>query len=381
MRKYIEVIFGCLVLAISGRGALAADLHCRAAGDSDKERLEHAEGIDVGGRDPNLSFTIHCTLEREVLRLAFNVRDDALVRTKEALADEDHLLLTVGHRQLRIYPGDGSAVSTRVTWVGAPAPGARASSSVRAEGWGVELLVPLDEVTEHREGKPIPFKAELADCDAKARIQTERTIGTSGSIVLDEGNHAFASFLKACSLHKRDIYFDRELTLYGTETARVLLASGKDTQYLAALSEEGSFVFIKMPWRAPGDLRDGRILDLAGDGRQALVFRYRERGSTLETREMLGIWRLPSESHIRRVFAAEVGRSVGSSRIENHVRFVRRGRANDLLIEAGNSKGFSAANYKGESTGEVLPILLPWSEDRRARYQFVGERYQRVESR
>jgi hypothetical protein len=194
-----------------------------------------------------------------------------------------------------------------------------------------------------------------------------------------EGEKALASFLKSCGVRRSDIYFDRELTLFGKESARMLLAAGKEAQYLAAIDEEGGFVYIKMPWRERADLRDARILDLAGDGRQALVFRYREHPGGGDTREVLSIWRLPSESHIHRVFAAEVGRSAGKSRIENSVRFVRRGRATDLVIEAGRARGFTAADFTSWApAGDVLPLVLPWSDERRARYQFAGDKYQRA---
>jgi hypothetical protein len=178
-------------------------------------------------------------------------------------------------------------------------------------------------------GAAIVLVAALASADADEEREHER----------DGERHALASFLKSCGLHERDIYFDRALTLHGKENARLLLASGKTTQYLAALSEEGSYVYIRMPWRERGDLRDARVLDLAGDGRQALIIRYREHGSTGDTREVLGVWRLPSESHIRRVFTADADKSV---------RFIRRGRANDLLIGS-------------------------------ARYQFSGDQYRRLQ--
>jgi hypothetical protein len=178
-------------------------------------------------------------------------------------------------------------------------------------------------------GVSIVLVAGLASAGADEEREHER----------DGEQHAFASFLKSCGLHKRDIYFDRALTLHGKENARLLLASGKTAQYLAALSEEGSYVYIEMPWRERGDLRDARVLDLAGDGRQALIIRYLEHGSTGDTREVLGVWRLPSESHIRRVFSAAVDKSV---------RFIRRGRANDLLIGS-------------------------------ARYQFNGDQYRRLQ--
>jgi hypothetical protein len=126
----------------------------------------------------------------------------------------------------------------------------------------------------------------------------------------DEIERAYSSFLQTCSLRATDIYFDSEITLYGKESARLLLAAGQGTQYLAALSDEGSFVYIKMPWRERSDFREARIVDLAGDGRQALVTRYRDRGDDGDTREMVAMWRLPSESHIRRVFASRSDRSL-----------------------------------------------------------------------
>jgi hypothetical protein len=155
----------------------------------------------------------------------------------------------------------------------------------------------------------------------------------------ERGDKAFASFLKSCALRRGDIYFDRELAMHGKERVRVLIAAGKGTQYLAAISDEGSFVYVKLPWRGRGDLRTARVVDLAGDGREALVLRYREGGG-----DVLGIWRLPSESHIRQIFAADVASA-------ERVRFARRGRGNDLLIEG---------------------------TARRERYQLVADRYERV---
>ena len=212
------------------------------------------------------------------------------------------------------------------------------------------------------------FRAEAADASDNSERETEHARGA-----------AFASFLKSCALRASDIYFDRELTLYGAESARMLLASSKETQYLAALSEDGGFVYVQMPWRARGDLLEARVVDLAGDRRQALVFRYREHRGGGDMRQVLGIWRVPSEKHIRRVFAAEVGRTTGADSIENKVRFVRRGRARDLVIEATSAKGSLAANPpdKESSSDAVLPILLPGSAKRHVRYQFVGDQYLR----
>jgi hypothetical protein len=56
---------------------------------------------------------------------------------------------------------------------------------------------------------------------------------------------------------------------------------------------------------------------------------------------------------------------------------VRRGKATDILIEAGSAVGFDAASYKEAPAEDVIPVLLPWGDDRKARYQFRGDEYSR----
>jgi hypothetical protein len=338
---------------------------------------QEVEGIDVGGRDPNLSFTLKCNVEPNALLLLVDVRDNYFVRTKQARPGEDHITLTLGGRPLVIYPGDARGIPTRVTWGPAtPAKGVRAFSALQDKGYAVELELPLGTVPGYRAGMPLKFKAEVADCDSKAQLKTERTVDTEGSIMFAEGDNALDSFLKDRGLRKSDIYFDRGVALGGKSGVRVLLAAGKDRQYLAAISD--GFTYVELPYRARADLKDSRVLDLAGDGRQALVLRYVERGGQ-GAREVLGIWRVVSESQIERVFAAEVGKSAGANHVEDKVSFIKRGRATDVLIEAGAASGFSAANFKEEPASDMVPILLPWGDDRRARYQFSGDQYRRAQ--
>ena len=39
--------------------------------------------------------------------------------------------------------------------------------------------------------------------------------------------------------------------------------------------------------------------------------------------------------------------------------------------------GFTAESYKESPAEDVIPILLPWGDDRKARYQFRGDEYSR----
>jgi hypothetical protein len=105
--------------------------------------------------------------------------------------------------------------------------------------------------------------------------------------------------------------------------------------------------------------------------------RYIERGGS-GAREVLAIFRASGEEEIRRVFAAEVGKRQGPKELATRVSFVRRKRATDLVLEALPAVGFAADSYHEAEASDMIPILLPWADDRRAVYQFVGEEYRRA---
>jgi hypothetical protein len=79
------------------------------------------------------------------------------------------------------------------------------------------------------------------------------------------------------------------------------------------------------------------------------------------------------------VFAAEVAKSAGASHLDDKVSFARHGRATDIVIEAGSAVGFSQASYHESPAEDMVPILLPWGDDKKARYQFSGDEYRRAQ--
>jgi hypothetical protein len=78
---------------------------------------------------------------------------------------------------------------------------------------------------------------------------------------------------------------------------------------------------------------------------------------------------------VTRVFACELAKSAGAARVEDKVSWVRRGKATDLVVEAGAAVGFTPDSYHEAPAEDMVPILLPWGDTRRARYQFVGDEY------
>jgi hypothetical protein len=165
------------------------------------------------------------------------------------------------------------------------------------------------------------------------------------------------------------VFFDRPVSLGRAAGARIIMAG-----HLAAAISDG-YVYVELPFKDRKDLKEARVIDLAGDGRYALVLRYTER-SAWGARDLIAVYRFGGDT-VSRVFAAETGKSQGANHIDDKVSYVRRGKATDILIEAGSAAGFTAESYKESPAEDVIPILVPWGDARKARYQFRGDEYLR----
>jgi hypothetical protein len=333
---------------------------------------KEVDGVEVGNGDANLSFTVKCNLAPRALYLLVDVRDDYFARTKQTRPGEDHLELDLGHRKLVVYPGDAAQLKDHVSWGKKPAKKVHTFSALQTHGWAVELELPLSEVGV-RPGTPrIAFNARVADCDSKVRLKTDRVAELSGAIAFAEAESALDAFLKQQRLTRNAIWFDKMMRTGSGAMSRVLLAG----RYLVLVSD--GYIYQELPFHDRNDLREARIVDLAGDGRDALVLRYRERGDG-GARELLTAYRPNGADKVERIFAHEVGKFAGASKLEDKVSFVRRGRATDLVVEAGAASGFTQASWREQPAHDAIPILLPWGDDRKARYQFSGDEYKQVQ--
>jgi hypothetical protein len=119
------------------------------------------------------------------------------------------------------------------------------------------------------------------------------------------------------------------------------------------------------------------VLDLAGDGKHSVVIKYIERGGG-GSREVLGVWKIVGPN-FRRTFAAELSKQQGPNQIVNRAQWIARGRAHDLVIEAGTAQGFNAENYKEAPAEDMVPILLPWDGQKKQKFRFRGDEYFPVE--
>jgi hypothetical protein len=328
-------------------------------------------GVDAGGRDPNLSFTVKCNLGPRSLYLLVDVRDDYFARTKQSRPGEDHVELTLGGRKLLVYPGDQAKVHDRVLWGKKPARGVRSFGALQPKGWAVELELPLGEVGVHPGTPRIPFSARVDDCDSKVRLKTDRSLELSGAIAFADAEGALDAFLRDQHLSRGAIYLDKMISTGRGQKARVLLAG----RFMVVITD--GYTFVELPFKDRRELREARVVDLAGDGREAIVLRYRESGGG-GARELLTAYRPDGAEQIARIFSHEVGKFAGSSSVQDKVSFVRRGHATDLVVEAGAASGFTQASWREAPSSDAIPILLPWADDRKARYQFSGDEYKQV---
>jgi hypothetical protein len=384
-----------LLVVLAAASARAADIPCGPV-DPDVIHIDgllddwnEVSGIDAGGRERDFSFTVKCNYDARSLYLAIDVRDDYLVRTKEAKPAEDHLQIVFGARgrveRLTIYPADLNAkIPHKVHWSSPkkPVKGVEVAESLQPAGWSVEARIPLAQVPGWSPNAPL-IKLAVAgyDCDSKAKPAIEATVetaptkkfGTLGSTEFAEGHAAIEAFLKDRNLRKSDVMFDRPARVGGQGNARLVLAP----PYLAVISDE--YAYLQLPVASRADVKEVRVADLAGDGRDFALVRYVERGGG-GSREVLGAYRVVADG-LRRTFGVEVGKQVGTSKLSTKVKIVRRGkrRGVEILIEPLPAVGFTEATYQEAPAADLVPIVTPWTTPPRQRFQFRGEEYFRVE--
>ncbi len=136
----------------------------------------------------------------------------------------------------------------------------------------------------------------------------------------------------------------------------------------------------------PRDIRSVSTRDVTGDGRHEIIVRGELRaplpediGSGEMKRSVVMIYKLKG-NHFDRVFAAEVGRRIGSKRIEAKIRFRSKGRYR-VELKPGRAVGYTERTYpwlqKEAPTDDFEPLLLPWGGIDRVRLRYDGSKFVR----
>jgi len=392
MRRYLwalplSVLFSLGFARLHTPECAADTLTCaRVAGDRFvvDGMLDDWRGIRchrVGGTDQNRSFDLRCAYDGKRLYFSVNVRDQTIRRTRKAAAkSEDHLdvRLSVGSGaaiSLRMFPGFSSVDPKRTWGTGRVPKQVELEDTRQQKGWSAEGSLPLAKIHGWGRGTPaLDAKVSYADADSGAKVNGRATF--EGLLQFQEAAASFRSFLRAVKLRKSDIRLDVMADVDGMPGAERVVAGGR---VIGVLTDE--FSYMTLPVSSSDDVIGFKVVDLAGAGTSAIIAHYREHGN-MGTREVVGIW-YAAGSGFERVLAFEVKKQAGDRLLTNTWSLVPKGkyrklgrgetkRGFDLLVEAGEARGWDEDNYQEMPAKDVKPILLPWEDRTSAVYYFQG---------
>src|SRR5262249_20579997 len=162
-------------------------------------------------------------------------------------------------------------------WNGKPLQqklGIEVAESMQPKGWSVEVAIPLRMVPGWSPGvAQVRGSVAVADCDSKAPLRMDTLMSTgegkaggAGAFVFSEGHELLDAFLENIHAKRSDIQFDKMADMGGDPGLERVVRVGK---MVGVIGKE--YLFFEIPAKEARDIRDFRVLDLAGDGRKSIV--------------------------------------------------------------------------------------------------------------
>jgi len=180
--------------------------------------------------------------------------------------------------------------------------------------------------------------------------------------------------------------FDFVTDVAGDGTPERVLVHGKDIVVFGKGFKEGtSYAFITIGVESSKDVLDFTARDLTGDGKAEILVRAvlhakasKELGGDVVDRQAFFVYRV-TEGGIKRIFAAETGRSLKGDSIVGGVRFLAKGRGTLLEVSAGRAVGWTGKSYPfpvdRAPYGGLEPLMVPWGDVTTRKYRFDGSAY------
>ncbi len=145
------------------------------------------------------------------------------------------------------------------------------------------------------------------------------------------------------------------------------------------------YSFTTLPFASGSDVKSVSLRDATGDKKSELVVRgsLKAKGPKNEEviREIELVYRVSADG-IRRVFAAEVGRSIGNSKIVGAIAYEPQKSLFTIRLASNKAVGFTKQNYPfnqdTSAVGGIEPLLLPWSDVKSLRYKWTGSGFEKM---
>lgn len=194
---------------------------------------------------------------------------------------------------------------------------------------------------------------------------------------------------KVYSTYKRDrgasgrARFDLSGDVDGDGRAERVLLHDKDLVVFGPGFKGGTgYAFSTLAFADAADIKSVSLRDVTGDKKSEILVRGvlkakapRESGGGEVEREIELVFRVSGES-IKRVFGAEVGRSIGSQKIVGSISYDDKGA---VTLAPGKAVGFTKASYPFNQdsgpVGGLEPLLLPWGDTKPVSYKWSGSSF------
>lgn len=194
---------------------------------------------------------------------------------------------------------------------------------------------------------------------------------------------------KVYDLYKRDRgasgrpRFDLAVDVTADKQAERVLLHDRDLVMFGKGYKNGTgYTFLTLTQFAAGaDILDLGARDLTGDGKAEIIVKGllhtaapREIGGTID-REVVLVYQVNGDT-LKRVFAAEIGRSLGGKRVQGTLRLLPDG----IELAPGKATEWTESSYPfGQDTsgGGFEPLLLPWGGSKAVRYRWSGTGFTR----
>lgn len=199
---------------------------------------------------------------------------------------------------------------------------------------------------------------------------------------------------KVYDLYKKDrgvsgkARFDAAVDVAGDKTVERVLLHGRDIVVFGKSFKKGTgYSSLTMMFASANDIIGMTSKDLTGDGKAEIIVKGVVRGSAppeagsgTVDREIVLVFQVNGEA-IRRVFSAELARSMGGKRVEQLFRLLDAGGSAEIELAPGKAIDWTEQTYPfNQDTapiGGAEPLLLPWGGLKPARYKWNGSAFVR----
>ncbi|HVV86634.1 MAG TPA: hypothetical protein VHE35_26430 [Kofleriaceae bacterium] len=323
----------------------------------------------AGGTDSDASFDVRCLYDGTRLLLAFDVRDEHVVRARGKGGDDRlDLQLAAGGAPLTIslLPGvDGIAPRREVG--GKAAPGwLKVEDTLQEHGWSAELEIPLAKLAGWGPNVPsLSLSASDLDADVARLASVEHTVTWAGALALGNAPSSRDAFLQDAGLAPGDVTIDTAAELDASSKGPERFLAGGDV--IAVLSDH--YAYVHLPVERAADVVKVELVDLRGDGSRVVATTVRQRGGGA-VRDVLTLWNVEG-GQLHPIGSIELGVERGGSKLRSTwtIEPARkwkqaRGAKKVLVVRAQPAVAWDEDSYHEARSADAISIHVPWDDDR-----------------